>query len=102
MEMHVSISSRLTIFWDGDTWKFQELPDKPAALYFSSLPDRTWNLGCWSIFEESGEGETGTRGKISPKKEENQQLTQLPSTPGQYSPGGDSAYESGGDARRIA
>ena len=92
--MHVSVSSRLTIFWDGaDTWKFQELPDKPAALNFSS----------WSIFEDSGEGETGTRGKISQKREENQQLTQLPPTPEQYSRGGgDSAYESGGDARRLS
>ena len=76
--MHVSISSRLTIFWDSDTWKFQKLPDQPAALNFSS----------WSIFEDSGEGETGTRGKISQKKGRKPTINSTSIDAGTIQPGG--------------
>ena len=69
--------------------------------------------GIWDVgqFLRTAGRRKPTLAEKSPKKrEENQQLPQLPSTPGQYSPAGhgggggavDSAYESGGDARHLA
>ena len=69
--------------------------------------------GIWDdgqFLRTAGRGKPALGEKSPKKREENQQLTQLSSTPGQYSPGErggggdgrDSAYESSGDARRLA
>lgn len=62
-----------------------------------------WDVG--QFLRRAGRGKPALGEKSPQKREENQQLTQLPSAPGQYIPGGagvgNSAYENGGDARRL-